>query len=81
VRNQRDGRRLKACRGRLAARHLAEQHAALGLRGFGGLDQGNGDLVRGRAGILDDGLRDVFDETAFLFERATLLQINDDFRH
>src|ERR1700734_1329570 len=65
----------------MARRHFAEQHAAFGLRRARGFDQRDGDLIGGRARILDHGLGNVFDQTALLIERAAFQNIDNDFRH
>jgi hypothetical protein len=65
----------------LAGRHFAKQHAAFCLRGSWRLDQRDRDLIGTRAGILDHGLSNVFDQAALLLERAAFQKINDNFRH
>src|SRR5580692_3289788 len=72
-------RRWKA--GASAPGHLAEQHAALALRGLGGLDQRHGDLLGRGVGVLHHRGGDVLHQAALLLERAAFENIDDDFRH
>src|SRR6266568_7155993 len=65
----------------LAGRHFAKQHAAFCLRSSWRLNQRDRDLIGVRAGILDHGLSNVFDQAALLLERAAFQKINDNFRH
>ena len=67
--------------GSSARRHVAKQNAALALGGLRRLDKLYGHRFGRRAEILDDRIRDVFDERALGLNRAAFQKIDHDFRH